>query len=149
MTSAAFCWYDNNPDYKEDYGALYNWYAVNSNTLCPVGWHVPTQEEWNTLNTYLGDLAGAKMKDRDERFWAARYTDCGTDDYGFKARPGGGRSNLDGHFGLIREVAGWWSTTKSITGKIIGIRIQDNFCEQEVINVNLSAGISIRCIKDE
>jgi uncharacterized protein (TIGR02145 family) len=47
------------------YGALYNWKATQSNdSLCPVGWHVPTDAEWTTLTTYLGgeSVTGGKMK---------------------------------------------------------------------------------------
>jgi len=40
---------------KNIYGALYNWYAVNSGNICPTGWHVPISEEWITLRDYLGD----------------------------------------------------------------------------------------------
>ena len=42
MSSAAFCWYENNPGFKENYGALYNWYAAKVYFLCPVGYRVPT-----------------------------------------------------------------------------------------------------------
>ena len=57
--SPAYCWYDNNYDvYGTVYGALYNWYAVdvesnNGKNVCPTGWHVPTLDEWNTLQKYL------------------------------------------------------------------------------------------------
>ena len=55
-TSPAYCWYNNDEaTNKNPYGALYNYYAVNTGTLCPIGWHVPTFEEWNTLITYAGD----------------------------------------------------------------------------------------------
>ena len=61
---AAWCYYDNDPKNGEKYGKLYNWYAVvDDNGLCPQGWHVPSDVEWDTLVTYLGkDVAGAKMK---------------------------------------------------------------------------------------
>lgn len=45
----SYCWYDNNPDYKEIYGALYNLKATSSNFICPDGWHVPTKEEWSIM----------------------------------------------------------------------------------------------------
>ena len=48
MSSAAFCWYENNPAYKENYGALYNWYVFNTGKRFPTGWHVPTDAEWDT-----------------------------------------------------------------------------------------------------
>ncbi|MGQ9621044.1 MAG: FISUMP domain-containing protein [Bacteroidales bacterium] len=46
-----------------------NWYVVNTGLLCPVGWQVPTMEEWKTLINYLGGetVAGDKLK--DPSFW--------------------------------------------------------------------------------
>jgi len=51
----AFCHYNNttNSDSIKKFGALYNWYAVNTGKLAPSGWHVPTDEEWDTLQNYL------------------------------------------------------------------------------------------------
>jgi hypothetical protein len=54
MTSPGYCWYDNNKaTYGEKYGALYNWYAVETGKLCPAGWHVPSDEEWTILSDFL------------------------------------------------------------------------------------------------
>ena len=61
----AWCYYDNDPKNGAKFGKLYNWYAViDNNGLCPQGWHVPTDAEWDTLVAYLGgeDVAGDKMK---------------------------------------------------------------------------------------
>ena len=61
----AWCYYNNDPKNGEKYGKLYNWYAVvDNNGLCPQGWHVPSDAEWDTLINYLEgkDVAGAKMK---------------------------------------------------------------------------------------
>jgi len=61
----ACCYYENNAKYGKTYGVLYNWYAVNDpRGLAPEGWHVPTAEEWTTLDSHLGDYktAGTKMK---------------------------------------------------------------------------------------
>lgn len=51
----AYCYYNNttNADSIKKFGALYNWYAVNTGKLAPAGWHVPTDEEWDTLQNYL------------------------------------------------------------------------------------------------
>ena len=59
LTTGAWCYYDNDPTK----GKLYNWYAVagihdnDPNTLnkelAPVGFHVPSDEEWTTLENYL------------------------------------------------------------------------------------------------
>ena len=54
IKTPAFCWYNNDSvAYAEHYGALYNWYAVNSGNLCPSGWHVPTDAEWIELEVFL------------------------------------------------------------------------------------------------
>jgi uncharacterized protein (TIGR02145 family) len=61
----AWCYYDNKAANGTKYGKLYNWYAVNDyRGLAPAGWHVPTDEEWTVLSTYLGgeEVAGKKMK---------------------------------------------------------------------------------------
>ena len=61
----AWCYYENNTANGTKYGKLYNWYAVNDyRGLAPAGWHVPTDEEWTVLSTYLGGdaVAGKKMK---------------------------------------------------------------------------------------
>jgi uncharacterized protein (TIGR02145 family) len=118
----AWCYYDNDPEYREKYGKLYNWYAVNDpRGLAPEGYHVPTDEEWTILEEFLGgkDIAGHKMKSVDE--WGEYYdrsdfhkenlsdiidfedyigverTGNGDNSSGFNAFPYGGRGG-DGEF---------------------------------------------------
>lgn len=53
--TGAYCWYNNDEaTYADTYGALYNFYAVETGKLCPAGWHVPTDSEWRTLEKALG-----------------------------------------------------------------------------------------------
>ena len=55
LNTAAYCWYKNDASaYKATYGALYNWFTVNTGKLCPAGWHVPSDTEWTTLLRVLG-----------------------------------------------------------------------------------------------
>lgn len=55
LTTGAYCNYDNSTSDAAIYGRLYNWYAVNdSRNIAPTGWHVPSDEEWKTLEKYLG-----------------------------------------------------------------------------------------------
>jgi uncharacterized protein (TIGR02145 family) len=61
----AWCYFNNDPKNGVKYGKLYNWYAVNDpRGLAPSGWHVTTDAEWTTLENYLGDEAGNKMKSK-------------------------------------------------------------------------------------
>jgi uncharacterized protein (TIGR02145 family) len=76
----AWCYYDNDPKNGAKYGKLYNWYAViDTNGLCPQGWHVPSDAEWDKLVAYLGgkDVAGAKMKAKRVMKKEVRYYETG------------------------------------------------------------------------
>ena len=55
LSTPAYCFYDNATDTLEQkkWGALYNWYAVNTGKLAPAGWRVPTGADWDTLQNYL------------------------------------------------------------------------------------------------
>jgi uncharacterized protein (TIGR02145 family) len=54
-SQGAYCFYENDDVYKDVYGLLYNWYAVNSPlNIAPKGWHVASDDEWNELEIYLG-----------------------------------------------------------------------------------------------
>ena len=54
LTLPAYSWYNNDSVNAEDFGTLYNWYAVETGKLCPEGWHVPTDEDWIALESGLG-----------------------------------------------------------------------------------------------
>jgi hypothetical protein len=55
LNTPAYCWYDNDESAnKTKCGALYNWFAVNTNKLCPTGWHVPNDREWTNLPPLSG-----------------------------------------------------------------------------------------------
>lgn len=102
------------------FGVLYNWDAVNSKKLCPTGFRVPTDEDWDELVTYLGGeaIAGGKVKSRrtapgSQPYWESPNTGA-TDNFGFKAVPSGFRSSL-GQYDLVGYYAEWWSSTQSST----------------------------------
>ena len=65
LTSGAWCWYKNDSANGPVYGKLYNWYAVKDpRGLAPLGWHIPSYEEWDTLNVYLGQRCGRWQTER-------------------------------------------------------------------------------------
>jgi uncharacterized protein (TIGR02145 family) len=109
LTTGAWCWYNNDPRY----GKLYNWYAVNDpRGLAPAGWHVPSNDEWTTLTTFLGGytVAGGKMKEVGKTYWKAPNADA-TNSSGFTALPGGSRYD-DGGFFDAGGYGYWWSSTE-------------------------------------
>jgi uncharacterized protein (TIGR02145 family) len=143
------------------YGALYNWYAVSdSRGLCPVGWHVPSEEEWNDLDNYLGGeiIAGGKMKStRTEPFPHPRWDNPNidaTNESGFSGLPGGMRVH-EGSYINIGRYGRWWSSTTRTdypsdigTEYAMGRRTQ---CYDGKINQNYNfkqVGFPVRCIMD-
>lgn len=87
----AYCWYNNDStSFAGIYGALYNYSTIESNKLCPAGWHVPDEKDWNELIDYVGGYqnAGGMLKERGNEHWLYPNTNA-TDAYGFNALPGG------------------------------------------------------------
>ncbi len=111
FSTSAYCWFDNNKTiYGDTYGALYNWYVLESEKLCPEGWHVPSDEEWIALESILGGagLAGGALKEEGTKLWKTPNLEA-SNESGFTARPGGYRS-YNGTFNLMRTSGYWWSS---------------------------------------
>lgn len=174
----AYCWYNNNISNGSNYGALYNWAAAmngssSSNTnpsgvqgVCPDGWHLPSDREYDQLSGYISDDNGGYDTfsfgygmTTPVYFWFYVGTHLkstigwgngwnGTDDYGFTGTPGGCRKpNKFTNMGLN---AYWWTTGAE---NIENVR----YCksrylgEYEHFYEGFSSpydGYSIRCVKD-
>ena len=138
--------------YVSTYGYLYNWFAVNdAKGLCPTGWHVPTDAEWTTLETYLNTVAptgsvGGKMKSNGTTYWNSPNT--GADNAsGFTALPGGWRTDSGG-FGFIRILAFFWSATE-VDPSYAWYRLLDSNNSAVVRDYDYrSVGASVRCLRD-
>jgi uncharacterized protein (TIGR02145 family) len=117
----AWCYYNNDPVNGPIYGKLYNWYAVNDpRGLAPVGYHIPTDTEWNTLINFLGDftIAGEKLKETGLCHWNSP-NEFSNNQSLFTALPAGVRSSDpigDGSFGGIGEYAFFWTSTEKVMG---------------------------------
>jgi uncharacterized protein (TIGR02145 family) len=159
LSTGAFCWYNNDSiTYDCPYGKLYNWYAVtDSRNLCPAGWHVPSDLEWNTLignfdpayyqfvSGTQSSTAGGKMKTTGTDYWSSpNVADNGS---GLSGMPGGFRYG-NGSFSLIGVNSSWWSATQNNTftawfryvyGSSAGVSRGTN---------SKAYGYSVRCMKD-
>ncbi len=146
LRSPAFCVYSNMQKYQLPYGKLYNWYAVNdSRGLCPIGWRVPSSNDWRTLIEYLGgsDIAGYKLK--SENGW--RNNGQGDNLLMFNGLPVGSRTSygISKGFGFHGY---FWTTTLSGKDDAVGyfMRYYDRSLNEGI--GNKSYGYSVRCIKN-
>jgi uncharacterized protein (TIGR02145 family) len=149
LMSGAYCFYENNSAYNAEYGKLYNWYVVNDNRIiAPVGWHIPTLNEWEILIDYLGggEIAGGRLKETGTLHWELPNENA-TNESGFTALPGGSTSNFDKPFYGLGNVGSWWSSLPydEQFAWSIGINLQ-GCVEQDYFNIE--HGLSIRCIKN-
>jgi uncharacterized protein (TIGR02145 family) len=141
----AYCWYDNNPDNKDVYGALYNWFAVKTQALCPDGWHVPTLIEWNTLIYFCGGEyeAGCRLKETGTFHWEWPNS-CATNESGFTALPGGNRYFGDGSFNKLNEIGEFW-----ISDYCDKIGVASGWGQTKILSWYKTEGLSVRCIKNK
>jgi hypothetical protein len=110
LTTGAWCWYENDSANGAIYGRLYNAYAINDpRGIGPIGYHIPTKTEWETLVTTLGgqSIAGGKLKTIGTQFW--NYPNEGaTNESGFSALGGGYR--IQSFVGFNTREVFWTST---------------------------------------
>ncbi|MDB0025524.1 fibrobacter succinogenes major paralogous domain-containing protein [Flavobacteriales bacterium] len=128
----------------EEYGRLYNWYAVDdARGLCPSGWHVTTDGEWTVMTDELGgqSIAGGQMKTT----YGWQNGGNGTNSSGFSGLPGGGRYS-DGSFDGAGSYAYWWSSSPD------GSYAWDRYLSSDSESVgryvdNRRDGSSVRCVR--
>ena len=128
-----------------EHGGLYNWYAVDdARGLCPTGWHVPSDEEWNVLTDHLGGESEAGVKMKTTYGW--HEAGNGSNESNFSGLPGGLRGN-DGSYAGADYVGRWYSSTQD--GSVAWNR--DLIWDIDGVDRNSSShtgGFSIRCIQD-
>jgi uncharacterized protein (TIGR02145 family) len=161
LTTGAWCHYDNNPANDAIYGKLYNWYAAAGiydaaslanpalrKKLALTGYHVPSDEEWSTLTTYLEgeSVAGGKMKETGTELWTYPNTDA-TNSSGFTSLPGGTRSS-DGTFHVIGDFGFWWSSSEAGTANAWDRFLNYFNGDAYRDNDNKTSGFSVRCLRD-
>jgi uncharacterized protein (TIGR02145 family) len=153
LTTPGYCWYENAANYKSTYGALYNWYAVDAgrnrdHNICPVGWHVPSDNEWTTLITYLGgdSVAVGKLRESGFSHWQNPNSDA-SNTTGFTALPGGGR-DFNGSFCDNGSYGYWWSATEFITGGAWSRYMSFDGSGGFRHGNYETDGFSVRCIRD-
>jgi len=148
LVTSGYCLYDNNESNKNIYGNLYNWYTVFNDRLCPVGWHVPTENEYLILESFLDDapITGGKLKEMGTLHWLSPNTGA-TNEFNFTALPGGVR-NINGEFKDINNKGFWWAFTDQSDLDAWERRLEYN--SEKIFRdfTNKKIGKSVRCIKN-
>jgi uncharacterized protein (TIGR02145 family) len=116
LQTPAYCWeFNDSIKYKNTIGAYYNWRTVNTGKLCPTGWHVPTKDEYTTLQTYLGgySVSGGKLKETGYVYWLIPNTGA-TNETGFSAYANGLINSAGDFFNAYVERSLLWSSTEYV-----------------------------------
>lgn len=158
LSTGAFCWANNDEaTYKPLYGALYNWYAVETGNLCPTGWHVPTDAEFSVMEVSLGmseiDASGTEWRGTDQGEKLKSTTGWpegqnGTNTSGFTAPPSGYRFYGDGLTKGLGLICYFWSATP-VDDLISAYRRLD--ADNDAVYrsaTHKEAGKSVRCVKN-
>ncbi|MCX7725544.1 MAG: fibrobacter succinogenes major paralogous domain-containing protein, partial [Chitinispirillaceae bacterium] len=166
-SSGAYCFYSNttNLTTQQRWGALYNWYAVNSQKLAPPGWRVATDSDWVALENYLiangynydGSTNGnkiAKSLATTSADWTivsnpgAIGNGLSTNNRsGFGAQGGGYRSNTGSFTG--QNTYGYWWTNSESDGTNAYIRILSNSSSGlDKNSIQKRYGCSVRLVRD-
>jgi uncharacterized protein (TIGR02145 family) len=147
--------YNDNPANCDVYGGLYQWNEMMGYTttqgmqgICPTGWHIPTDAEWDIMENFFGGfgVAGGKLKEAGTTHWNAP-NDGGTNISGFTALPGGYRSG-DAIFSQLGYHA-YFRTSTMYDFQMIWYRIlyYDYTTISSVVSIQNIAE-SLRCLKD-
>jgi len=161
--------YNDNKSLGEKFGKLYTWHVVNDNqNIAPIGWHVPTDDEWTKLLTYIrtrslslilhtSHSVGKDLAGQTDWNLSTDINGIGNDlsknnFSGFTALPGGNyhmESNGKITFSGIGEEGNYWSSNEN--GKYFGSMWLISYDSSLVLKYRKSKGdngCSVRCIKD-
>ena len=155
-TTGAYAIYNNDAANNTTYGKLYNWYAVvDSRNLCPVGWHVPSDGEWKTLEISLGmsttdaDLTGARGSVQNvggklKSISSLWNNNSATNESGFSGLPGGLRYN--GAYDGVGGYCFWWSSTEASGPWYRRLESVSGASARNAYDKR--SGLSVRCLMD-
>ncbi len=114
LKTGAWCYYLNDSEYGEEYGKLYNWYALTDpRGIAPKGFRVPTTEDVDVLFNFLcsdSKFCGGNLKSTSND-WFSPNTGA-TNLTGFNALPAGYRRN-DGQFLDLGSTAIFWTSSEA------------------------------------
>jgi uncharacterized protein (TIGR02145 family) len=140
--------------YAATYAPLYNFYVVETDKLCPTGWHIPDKSEWDMLAADLGgvSVAGGKMKEAGTDHWMNPNTGA-TNESRFTALPGswldGFHSHGGGGFGTPGNSSYFWSSSSN--SGYYGIGFWNSYRDSELHSQQgtKEMAMSVRCVRGD
>ena len=140
--AGSYC-YKDSVKYCKKYGRLYTW--ATAIDVCPKGWHLPDNTEWNALFTAVGGKANAGIMLKSTEGWNSNGN--GSDTYFFSALPAGLR-DLDGSFSHKGDRARFWISTEYNSGNAYYMYLFYGNDFADLYYVSKDNGFSVRCLKD-
>lgn len=155
-------WYYPDGNYQPSYGLLYNWKAVQT-SICPDGWHVPSDAEWTQLTDYVSEKAQYVCGNNNTKIakslasttgWVNPYVTYFDDDcaigkniesnntIGFSVLPAG--NDID----AIGACAWFWSSTERNSTSAYYRRMDFSWSHVERGDISKNHAFSVRCVKD-
>jgi uncharacterized protein (TIGR02145 family) len=168
LKTPGYCWNNYDSSYKSKYGALYNWYTINTRKLAPAGWHIPTSSDWDTLVIYLinngynwdgtkgmpafgQNKVGKSVAAQTDWVPSTNPGAVGNDltknnSSGFTALPGGATY---GGFGFAGNEGGWWSATiENDSLYAVDVFLDYSLGSISISSSEVNCGQSVRLLKD-
>jgi uncharacterized protein (TIGR02145 family) len=159
---------NNNSANDLNIGLFYNWYAAtDSRNVCPTGWHLSTESDWNKLTSFIDPnadttlavtgiisaISGGKLKSIVSGTWSAPNTNA-TDEFGFNSKGtnfrGAGGTNY--YWPLIRCTFYWVPQEYSSIGAWVrALNYDDSYVSKLLLNTsgdNKSMGNAVRCVSN-
>jgi len=124
------------------YGRLYDW--ATAKEVCPSGWHLPSDDEWDELMTTVGGSSNAGTKLKATSGW--NNSGSGTDEYGFSALPGG--YGFGTSFSSVGDGGSWWSTTEGGSSRAYLRGMDYDYSSVSRYNFSKTDLFSVRCLQD-
>ena len=145
LSTPAYCWYENDyTTYGSVYGALYNWFSAADEKLCPAGWRVPDQMNFQALMGFV--TGGGDLKAVGYEHWEEPNSGA-TNSTGFNAYGSGLRNYNSGNFDGLLVRVNWWSRTEDASWSAWVLGVSYNSVGVNNSAVNRKNGFSVRCMK--
>lgn len=117
--------------------------------VCPPGWKLPTQTDWNFLSAYVesfngGEGSGTSLKSTES--WNSSEAQNPTNRFGFNAKASGRRNNDGESFLRTGRIAVFWSSSEYDKGTAYGMQLSQDVNDIQQGNFYKNHGLSVRCV---